>query len=302
MDTVGIRKASYPSKEAIDSLLDITEAGSIRHGESVIVKPNICYDRNPNDMIVTDFRLIEAVLEWLKERTNEIVVVESDNRSGSAERRTASLGLPALLRRLNVPFRNLTLERDFVTKNVGNVTFHFPKLVTEADCVVNLPKLKTSAGTTVTLSLKNSFGLVMDRNKPSMHKSLDRILLEVNQAIRRHLVLVDGIVGMEGNGPLYGEPVQAKVIVAGSRPVTVDATCCHIMGFDPSQINHIRTCSEGGLGTLDLEEIRIVGEDILAVARRFIPPSFGPTSLARTVRSAARLYLTRRTSSQIMSG
>jgi len=293
MSTVGIHKASHPSEQVVASLLDMLGSIDIRSGESVIVKPNVCYHRNPNGMVVTDFKLIEIVLEWLKERTSKVTVVESDNNTGSADHRVEALGLNSLLARMDVAFRNLSKERNLLAMNVNDVAFHLPKLVAEADYVVNLPKLKTCTGMTVTLSLKNSFGLIADRNKPSMHKSLDRILLEVNRSIRQHLILVDGIVGMEGNGPLLGEPVQTGVIIAGARPASVDAVCSRVMGFDPSQISHIKLCSEGGLGTLDPEKINVVGENIEAVARPFEPPSFAPRLIAKTLKSAARLYLTR---------
>lgn len=293
MNTVAIKRTPHPSKQALASLLDMLGSVDIRSDESVVVKPNICYHRNPHEMIVTDFRLIEAVLEWLKERTSRVIVVESDNRTGSAGHRVETLGLNHMLQRLDVHFANLSRERDLLMKNVDGLVFHVPKMIAEADYVVNLPKLKTCAGMTVSLSLKNSFGLVAERNKPSMHRSLDKILLEVNRSIRRHLIVVDGVIGMEGNGPLLGEPVQTETIVAGTSPVPVDATCSRIMGFDPAQISHIKTCSEGGLGPLDAEKINIVGEDMRTVAKPYAPPSFAPRSVARTLKSAARLYLSK---------
>jgi len=291
MNTVAIKRTPHPSKQVLAPLLDMLGSVDVRSDESVVVKPNICYHRNPHEMIVTDFRLIEAVLEWLKERTSRVTVVESDNRTGSADHRVETLGLNHMLQRLDVPFANLSREKDLLMKNVDELVFHVPKMVAEADYVVNLPKLKTCTGMTVTLSLKNSFGLIADRNKPSMHKCLDKILLEVNRSVRRHLIVVDGIVGMEGNGPLLGAPVKTEAIVAGTNPVPVDATCSRIMGFDPARISHIKTCSEGGLGPLDAEEINIVGEDMRTVAKPYAPPSFAPRLVARTLKSAARLYL-----------
>jgi uncharacterized protein (DUF362 family) len=291
VDTVSIVKATQPSRLMVAHLLDMLEHLDIGSGDSVVVKPNICYHRDPSGAIVTNFGLIEAVLEWLKERSRRVVVVESDNRTGTADYRVKTLGLDEVLRRVDVPFVNLSREKEVITENVEDVEFHVPALVANADCVVNLPKMKTCAGMTVTLSLKNSFGLVADRNKPPMHRHLDRILLKVNRLLRRQLVVVDGIVGMEGNGPLLGEPVRTKVIVAGMRPASVDAVCSRIMGFDPAQINHIRTCSEGGLGDLAADKINVVGEDLKAVAKHYAPPSFAPKTVAKTLRTAARLYL-----------
>ncbi len=291
MDTVVVQRASNPSKENVTHLLDTLGPIDIRSDQLIIVKPNICYHRDSCGMIVTDLKFVEGILEWLKERTAKVIVVESDNRSGSADHRAERIGLTSLLRRLTVTFRNLSREEDLDVKKVGKVEFHIPRLVTEADYVVNLPKLKTFAGMTVTLSIKNSFGLVADRNKPSMHRSLDKILLEVNKSVRRQLILVDGLVGMEGNGPLLGQPVNMGIFLAGTEPVSVDATSSRIMGFDPSQIGHIRSCSDNGLGELDAERINVVGETVETVARPFAPPSFAPLSVARTLESAARLYL-----------
>lgn len=291
MDTVCVQKALRPSKETISSMLDLLDPVDIRSDERVIVKPNICFHRNSRGMIVTDISLIVAIIDWLKERTSHLTVVESDNRSGTANDRIERLGLSSILARLNVPFKNLSKEKDLHLRNVGDTEFHVSELVAEADWLLNLPKLKTCVGTTVTLSLKNTFGLVSDRNKPSMHGILDQILLDVNKLIRRQLIVVDGGIGMEGNGPLLGEPVQTEILVSGTRPVSVDATCSRIMGFDPSQIGHIKTCASHGLGTIDPWGVNVVGKSIPEAMVRFAPPSYSPVSVARTVKSAAQLFL-----------
>jgi uncharacterized protein (DUF362 family) len=244
-------------------------------------------------MIVTNLKLIEGVIEWLRRYTERITVVESDNRSGSADRRAAELGVKDLLGHMNVSFLNLSRERRLQTSRVDDMELHLPERVTDADYVMNLPKLKTCYGTTVTLSLKNAFGLIANRNKPSMHRILDKILLQINKSIRQQVILVDGVMGMEGNGPLLGNPVRTEILVAGSQPASVDATCARIMGFDPFSIDHIKTCAQGGLGEIDPEEITIVGEEVRKMARPFAAPSFAPLSVARTLGSAARLYLSR---------
>ena len=293
MNRVCIQKTASPSKEAIFSILDKLEQIQIRSDESVIVKPNLCYHKDSYGMIVTNLKLIQGVIEWLRNYTDRITVVESDNRSGSADHRATDLGVNDLLRCMNVPFLNLSRERYLETSTVGDMELDLPKLVADAAYVVNLPKLKTCYGTTVTLSLKNAFGLIANRNKPSMHRILDKILLQINKSIRQQVILVDGVTGMEGNGPLLGQPVQTEILVAGCQPASVDATCARIMGFDPSLIGHIRTCAGGGLGEIAPEEIRVVGEEIQNVVREFAPPSFAPLSVARTIGSAAKLYLSR---------
>jgi len=293
LDHVVVRRATCPSNESISSTLDKLDGICIRSDESVIVKPNLCYHRDPCGMIVTNLTLLEGVIQWLRKCTDRITVVESDNRSGSAEHRATGLGVIDLLGHMKASFLNLSREKLVQTSRVEGAEVRLPELVTNADYVVNLPKLKTCYGTTVTLSLKNAFGLIANRNKPSMHRILDKILLQISKSIRQQVILVDGVMGMEGNGPLLGNPVQTEILVAGTHPASVDATCARIMGFDPFSIGHIKTCAQGGLGEIDPEEIMIVGEEMRNVTRPFAPPSFAPLSVARTLGSAAKLYLSR---------
>ena len=89
---------------------------------------------------------------------------------------------------------------------------------------------------------------------------------DLYRAIPKHFCVVDGIDGMEGNGPIQGERKHAGVIVAGDDMVAVDATCCRIMGIDPSKIEYLRRASAGHLeeGTF-----RQLGDTISAVATPF---------------------------------
>ena len=81
--------------------------------------------------------------------------------------------------------------------------------------------------------------------------------------------VVDGIWGMEGNGPMGGEPVEMDLIVAGADPVAVDAVCTAIMGFNPKNIVHITLAAKRGLGVADLDQIIIEGEALADVAKDF---------------------------------
>ena len=59
-------------------------------------------------------------------------------------------------------------------------------------------------------------------------------IADLHSSVPRRFTLVDGIVGMEGNGPIQGKPKPAGVLVAGRDMPAVDATCCRIMGIDPA--------------------------------------------------------------------
>ncbi len=101
-------------------------------------------------------------------------------------------------------------------------------------------------------------------------------IADLHSFFPRQFALVDGIVGMEGNGPIQGTPKHAGVLVAGSDPVAVDATCCRIMRIDPLQIAYLKLAASSRPEAHLLErEIRQIGETIAAVATPFeLPPDF----------------------------
>ena len=68
---------------------------------------------------------------------------------------------------------------------------------------------------------------------------IDRAILDINAVARPDFAIVDGIIGMEGNGPIQGTPKASGVLIFGSDPVAVDATCCRVMGLVPREINYL---------------------------------------------------------------
>ena len=151
--------------------------------------------------------------------------------------------------------------------------------VLDADVVVSMPKMKTHHWTQVTLSLKNLFGTLPGRvygwPKNVLHwAGIERSILDIAGAVRPAYAIVDGIVGMEGNGPISGEAVAAGVLVFADDPVAADAVGAQLMGRDPDEIPYI---AEAGrfLGVADLDRIEQRGEDPEPLIRSFAPPPRG---------------------------
>ena len=99
--------------------------------------------------------------------------------------------------------------------------------------------------------MKNFFGLVPGSiygwPKNQLHQiGIERSIAELRRAFPRSFSIVDGVVGMEGNGPIQGAPKHAGVIVMGADPVAVDSTCCRIMGIAPDRVEYIRLTSSTG--------------------------------------------------------
>lgn len=269
---------------AVRSCIELIDGLKLEGGEHVVIKPNICHAKNPYGMVITDFRIIEAVISIARQETNRITVVESDSISGSAEKRVTESGLLKKLEELDVEFLNLSHD-EFEVHEVAGRKLQLPRTVLDADYFINLPKIKTEGHVLVTLSIKNLFGVLRRAKKSKLHSHLNAILPYLSKAIRHDLIVVDGIVAMEGNGPVIGTPRELGVIVAGVNPVSVDAICARMMGFDPSEIEHIAKAQEMGLGEIDLDAIEVLGEDWTRFACEFERPY----SLRATIKSIKTL-------------
>jgi uncharacterized protein (DUF362 family) len=150
---------------------------------------------------------------------------------------------------------------------------YLPKTVRGVDFLVSMPKLKTHHWAGVTLSLKNMFGTVPGGcygwPKNVLHwAGIDRAILDINAVVRPDFAIVDGIVGMEGNGPIQGARKPAEVLIFGDDPVAVDSTCARVMGLLPEKIKHIAHAATL-LGHIDPEKIRQLGESIASVRNPF---------------------------------
>ena len=159
------------------------------------------------------------------------------------------------------PVMPLTLSSSYTT--LGEVVL--PRQLLEADVVLSIPKLKTHHLVGVTLSMKNMFGCFPGRYygwpKNALHwQGIPNSILDICAAVTPGIVIVDGIVGMQGDGPIMGEPVEAGHLVFGLDPVAADATAARLMGIDPERVAYLKEAGKF-LGQVHLEEIEQRGED-----------------------------------------
>jgi len=290
-DRVAVVKAGRDIDDDVNRCVELVGGLKLRENGRVVIKPNVCNAKNPYGMVLTDFRVIEAVIGLVRTRTERVAVVESDNISGSAEKRMSESGLLRKLKELGVEFINLSRD-EAETHEVAGVEIRLPKTVLNADYFINLPKIKTCGHTLVTLSIKNLFGLLQRARKNKLHRHLDEILPHLAEAIRHDLIVVDGITAMEGNGPVIGTPKNLGVIVAGTNPVAVDAVCTRLMGFDPGEVRHLARSHRMGLGEISLDGVEVVGDDWRSLAQVFERPYSLKASL-KSLRSLGKVYFSR---------
>jgi len=155
-----------------------------------------------------------------------------------------------------------------ITNFAGEPEFYFPNTALRAELIVSIPKMKTHHWAGATLAMKNFFGLVPGTiygwPKNTLHMlGMHRSIVELNRVFGNSFAIVDGIVGMEGNGPAQGTPKPTGVLVMGADLRAVDATCCRIMGIDPARIGYLDGSAHHGNATEPTIEQR--GESIASV-------------------------------------
>ena len=148
-----------------------------------------------------------------------------------------------------------------------------PRTVLEADFVVSMPKIKAHHWAGVTLSMKNMFGVVPGARygwpKNILHwAGIQQSILDICATVPVHFVIADGIVAMEGNGPLNGTPRYLGKAVLADDPVAADVTCARLMGFEPHRIDHICEASRF-IGNSSSVLIDQVGETLTRPAAPF---------------------------------
>ena len=235
----------------------------IHSGDTVLLKPNMCL----NDTINTTSPLVSAAVVRMayEAGAREVIVGDSSFVGSDTDVVYETTGTKDYCERAGArvidlkdyPSRFVTIPNPLRRKRLK-----VGEAVVKADKLINIPKMKTCAGTDVSCALKNMKGVVMDSDKKAFHRiGLNAALTDLNRAVKQHFIVVDGIRAAE----LMIRPVDIGIIIAGTDPVAVDSVAVHIMGHDPRKIDHIRTAAEQGLGQMELDRIDVLGETIDSV-------------------------------------
>ena len=143
-----------------------------------------------------------------------------------------------------------------------------PEPLTQIDFFVNAPKFKAHPWTTVTFGAKNYIGIQDDRHRLIDHDHrLDEKIADLQEVIQPQFLAIDAISAGQDR-MLTPTPFPLNLIIMGDNQVALDTVCCHIIGLDPHDIDHIRLCGERGYGPLDLDDIEISGDITLAEAQK----------------------------------
>ena len=232
----------------------------VRPEAAVVVKPNLCTDRP--EMLAcanTSLSVLRAVCELLRERTSDVTVVESDGARYPAEAAFEATGVYRMAGELGVRVLNLSTDTLVEIPGPRMTGFGLSKTWLEADAFVTLPVLKTHATTVFTGALKNQWGCIPRYDRILLHKYLHELIGDVNALRPVTLALMDGLVGMQGRGPINGYPIDLNVLLASRDPVALDAAGMRLIGLDPRACAHVVHASDIGLGIYAAESLTLDG-------------------------------------------
>ncbi len=269
----GIEAAAHRVIEQIGGMASV-----LKGAKMAILKPNLVAGRGARTGSTTSFALMKAVAEEVRACGAEPVLCEIPGTEFDREATYTILGVEQFC--ADNAIRILRIDPEGDVQDWQEVRppgakklrrFRVPRALAGA-CLINLPVLKTHVVSTMTLSMKNPMGILPRPDRRSMHTfGIDQCIVDMNRGIKPALTIVDGSVGQDGEGPLYGDKANLQVLVAGRDSLAVDLVCCQLVGVKPRAIPHLKLALE----QLGKPAWSIVGEDV-GVIKHFRLPAQKP--------------------------
>ncbi len=245
-------------------------------GEKILLKPNWVVAVPPEKCVTTHPAVFRAVCEVFNDTGVNLTYGDSPSYQ-SPEVAAQKTGFAEVAAKLGIPMADFRNGKEiFFQEALQNKKFTIANGVLECDGLISLPKLKTHGFLKLTGSVKNQFGCVPGLLKGEFHAKLPnpadfaKMLVDLNSFIKPRLYIMDGIIAMEGNGPMSGDPRKMNVLLFSADPIALDATVCRIINVNPEFSYTITYGKEAGLGTYQENEIELLGESI----KTFQAPDF----------------------------
>src|SRR5713226_909132 len=276
-DTIAITRTFDGIEETAHRVIEqIGGMASVLKGTRVaVLKPNFVAGRSAETGSTTSFALLKAVAEEVIACGAEAVLCEMPGTEFDREATYTMLGVEQFCAANRIRILRLDPEgneEDWIEVRPAGAKklhrFHIPRILNEA-CLINLPVLKTHVVSIMTLGMKNPMGILPRPDRRAMHTfGIDQCIVDMNLGIKPALTIVDGSMGQDGEGPLYGDKADLQVLVAGRDNLAVDLTCCQLVGVKPRDVPHLK---------LALEQIgRPLIEGEVGVIKKFRLPKVKP--------------------------
>lgn len=255
------------------------ELRALRGARQVVVKPN--FVSAWRELSATPVDAVRAVLDVVARHYRGTVIVAEAPALGTFSEALRNFGYLSLAEEYDVEFLDLSRD-DYEVVEIWDSRFRrrvkvrVSRTVLESDYLISIVRPKTHDTVVVTLTIKNVvMGAVQPGWRRLVHQGYAAINLNIAclaRLVMPKLAVIDGYVGMEGNGPVGGEPVELGVALAGSDALAVDSMATRLMGFQPEDVGYLYYLGLMGCGHMRLDEIEILGlEDWRSRVRSFKP-------------------------------
>jgi uncharacterized protein (DUF362 family) len=246
-------------------------------GKTVLLKPNLVEPTRACPQMTTHPAVVVAAAEVFRRWGATVVVGEGPGHMRDTEMALIESGMQEGLDSARLQFDDLNYSQVGWQDNGGRKSglkgFYFPQQVVEADLIVSMPKMKTHHWVGYTGALKNLYGVIpgVKYGWPKNvlhHAGIPETIFDINASLPKTVAIVDGILAMEGDGPIMGSPKAMGVLVIGTNSTAVDATLGRIMGFDPARVGYLQLAANR-LGPVEERCIEQRGERWQSVASPF---------------------------------
>ncbi len=246
-------------------------------GKTVLLKPNLVEPTRACPQMTTHPAVVVAAGEVFRRWGATVLVGEGPGHVRDTEMALIESGMQDALDSSDLEFDDLNYSQVGWQSNGGRKSslkgFYFPRQVLEADLIVSIPKMKTHHWVGYTGSLKNLYGVIPGckygwPKNVLHHAGIPETVFDINASLPKTVAIVDGILAMEGDGPIMGSAKPMGMLVVGTNCTAVDATLGRIMGFDPAKVGYLRLAANR-LGPVEERCIEQHGERWQSVASPF---------------------------------
>jgi len=269
-------KSHYAGVYEALTLIENEIRKSLKGKRKILVKPNFVSSRQ---LSATHIDAVRAVLDVISRYHSGNIIIGEGPSSSNLRNALINFGYLKLQKEYDIEFVDLN-EDDYVElkgfdSQMKPLKLRMSKTLIESDYRISVALPKTHDFVITTLSIKNIVvGGLIRGEKWRIHqgyKAINLNIAELAKYVMPTLAVIDGFVGMQGSGPVSGEPVNLRAAAASVYPVSLDAVMSRIMGFNPLDIGYLYYLDKWGVGIADLEKIKIIGESIKDLARKFKP-------------------------------
>lgn len=255
-------------KKLLDNLGGIKKF--IKRNQKVLLKPNVVKGTSPEAAVTTHPAVVEAVIKILKENNCEVYIGD-DPFSDEITEALKICGIYDVCKKHDARIAVFDKKVNYQNKN-GLVVkdFQLTHYFDEVNAIINLPKLKTHSQLYFTGAVKNLYSMMPGPKRGFYHLKYNKMeffanmLLDLYTLLRKKVVLniMDGIYGMEGNGPCNGNPRFAGVLSASNDAVALDSVMCSLIGLDVNRLSTVHYAAKRKDYSFDKKNIKIVREKI----------------------------------------